>query len=108
MRPALRRDDGGHRLAQPSQDEVLAQVERVLEQLARRLPAAAELLEQAAPAITAFAHLPVAHRRQIWLNNPQERLDREIRRRSDVVAILRTARPSYALVGEVLASSMMH
>ena len=71
----------------PAAGEVAAQLERVDEQLLRRFPAAAELLQRAASDITAFAAFPAAHWRQIWSNNPQERLNREIRRRSDVVGI---------------------
>ena len=73
--------------AQPSPQEVAAQLERVVEQLEGRFPEVAALLEGAAPDITAFAAFPIAHWRQIWSNNPQERLNREIRRRSDVVGI---------------------
>lgn len=89
--------------AQPSRQEVLAQLERVLEQLSRRFPAAAELLAEAAPDITAFAGFPQAHWRQIWSNNPQERLNREIRRRSDVVGIFPNRAAIVRLVGMVLA-----
>ena len=89
--------------AQPSAEEVAAQLERVFEQLARRFPAAAELLEAAAPEITAFAAFPLAHWRQIWSNNPQERLNREIRRRSDVVGIFPDRSAIVRLVGMVLA-----
>ena len=89
--------------AQPSAEEVAAQLGRVCEQLARRFPGAAELLERAAPDITAFAHFPVAHWRQIWSNNPQERLNREIRRRSDVVGIFPDRAAIIRLVGMVLA-----
>jgi transposase-like protein len=89
--------------AQPCPEEVAAQLARVQEQLARRFPAAADLLERAAPDITAFAHFPVAHWRQIWSNNPQERLNREIRRRSDVVGIFPDRAAITRLVGMVLA-----
>lgn len=89
--------------AQPYPEEVAAHLARVCEQLARRFPAAAELLERAAPDITAFAHFPQAHWRQIWSNNPQERLNRELRRRSDAVGIFPDRSAIVRLVGMVLA-----
>jgi len=89
--------------AQPSASEVQAQLHRVIEQLQGRFPAAAELLEQAGPDITAFASLPVEHWRQIWSNNPQERLNKEIRRRTDVVGIFPNREAIIRLVGAVLA-----
>ena len=89
--------------AQPSAAEVAAQLARVVEQLAGRFPEVASMLEGAAPDITAFAALPVAHWRQIWSNNPQERLNREIRRRSDVVGIFPGREAIMRLIGMVLA-----
>ncbi len=89
--------------AQPSASEVAAQLARVIEQLEGRFPKAAELLEQAGPDITAFCSLPVEHWRQIWSNNPQERLNREIRRRTDVVGIFPNREAIIRLVGAVLA-----
>jgi len=89
--------------AQPSAHEVAAQLARVIEQLEGRFPKAAELLEQAGPDITAFSSLPVEHWRQIWSNNPQERLNREIRRRTDVVGIFPNREAIIRLVGAVLA-----
>jgi transposase-like protein len=89
--------------AQPSAQEVQAQLERVTDQLQRSFPDAAELLVSAGPDITAFASLPVEHWRQIWSNNPQERLNREIRRRTDVVGIFPNRPAIIRLVGAVLA-----
>ena len=82
--------------AQASAEEVQAQLRRVVEQLEGRFPDVARMLEEAAPDITAFSSFPVEHWRQIWSNNPQERLNREIRRRSDVWASSRIALPSSA------------
>lgn len=89
--------------AQASAEEVQAQLRRVVEQLEGRFPDVARMLEEAAPDITAFSSFPVEHWRQIWSNNPQERLNREIRRRSDVVGIFPDRASIIRLVGAVLA-----
>lgn len=89
--------------AQPSAEEVAAQLGRVIDQLRGRFPQVAEMLEDAAPDVTAFAAFPVEHWRQTWSNNPQERLNREIRRRTDVVGIFPDRAAVVRLVGMVLA-----
>ncbi|MGV8084115.1 MAG: IS256 family transposase [Coriobacteriia bacterium] len=89
--------------AQPDAKEVAAQLARVVEQLEDRFPDVAAMLEEAGPDITAFSTFPTAHWRQIWSNNPQERLNREIRRRSDVVGIFPNRGSVIRLVGAVLA-----
>lgn len=89
--------------AQPCPEEVGAQLSRVIEQLSDRFPDVAAMLADAAPDITAFSAFPPAHWRQIWSNNPQERLNREIRRRSDVVGIFPNRASIVRLAGAVLA-----
>ena len=66
---------------QLSPAQVHGQLDRVVEQLREPFPQVAELLADAAPDILAFTAFPVAHWQKLWSNNPQERLNREIRRR---------------------------
>ena len=89
--------------AQPTQEDVWAQWERVVEQLRRRFPEATALLEDAVEDILAFRVFPKALWRQIWSNNPQERLNREIRRRTDVVGIFPNRAAIFRLIGALLA-----
>jgi transposase-like protein len=89
--------------AQPNSAEVHAQLDRVIEQLDPRFPDATALLIGARDEITTFTAFPKAHWRQIWSNNPQERLNKEIRRRSNVVGIFPNREAIIRLVGAVLA-----
>ena len=89
--------------AQPSDKEVWAQHDRVVKQLQGRFPEAAKLLDEAAEEILAFTGFPDAVWRQIWSTNPLERLNREIRRRTDVVGIFPNRSAVIRLVGAVLA-----
>jgi len=88
---------------QPDRAAVAAQYDRVLEALRDKLPAVADHLDQARPDVLAFTAFPREIWRQIWSNNPQERLNREIRRRTDVVGIFPDRNSLIRLVGAVLA-----
>jgi transposase-like protein len=89
--------------AQPDAASVWDQHTRVVEQLTERFPAAAELLAEAATDVLAFTGFPKEHWKQIWSNNPQERLNKELRRRTDVVGIFPNRDAVIRLVGSVLA-----
>ena len=88
---------------QPDADSVNAQFDRITETLREKLPTVAEHLQDSRADILAFTAFPKEVWRQVWSNNPNERLNREIRRRTDVVGIFPNRDAITRLVGAVLA-----
>jgi putative transposase len=88
--------------AQPDRDQAVGQLRSVVDQLQRIAPSVAERLQAMEDDLLAYATFPPSHWSKIWSNNPIERLNRELKRRTDVVQIFPNVESVIRLVGALL------
>ncbi len=88
--------------AQPDAAAVADQLDSIAAKLGRQFPAVEEMLRAAAPDLCAFAAFPPAHWKKVWSTNPLERVNKEIKRRTNVVGIFPNEAGVLRLAGSVL------
>ncbi|MFI0451129.1 IS256 family transposase [Actinomadura sp. 6N118] len=91
--------------AQPDPDHVREQLDTIAGMLGRQLPKVETMLREATNDVTAFADFPLSHWKKIWSTNPLERVNKEIKRRTDVVGVFPNPAALLRLAGSVLVET---